>query len=114
MNGPDKQDSIIAFVIYRTRISCHARAFQVMYSTLRSAGPTLPFTIAHDITMHSEALFFQPVAHGNDLRLLGMMWGRIRMDVSRKNERHIVTLLAPCGGLRVIRLVHLGLRQSLA
>src|SRR5215471_14674264 len=80
--------------MYRTRIGWHARTFQGMYSTLRNADPSLPVTVPHVVRMHSKALFFQPVAHRNDLRLTGMPWGLIRMDVSRKNERHIVTLLS--------------------
>src|SRR5262249_33625411 len=94
MNRSDKQDSIIALLIYRTRISYHAPRLQVVYSTLRSADPSLPFTVPHVVRMQSKALFFQPVAHRNDFLVPGMPWGLIRMDVPGKNERHIVTLLA--------------------
>src|SRR5215467_10556257 len=93
MNGSDKQDSIIALLIFHARISYRAPTLQVVYATLRSADPGVPFAVPHVVRMHGKALFFQPVAHGNDLRLPRVPRGPVRMDVSRKNERHIVTLL---------------------
>src|SRR5450432_1537271 len=94
MNGSDKQDSIITLLISRTRIGFHVPTFQVVYSTLWNANPRLPFAVAHVIRMHAKTMLFQPVAHRNDLCHQGMPWGLIRMNVSRKNERYIVTLLA--------------------
>src|SRR5215813_13671618 len=96
MNGADKQDSVITLLMYRTRISCDAPTLEVMYSAFRSADPGLAVAVPDVVGMHGQPLFFDPVAHGNDLgfRHSGMQWGPIRMDVSGKNERHVVTLLA--------------------
>jgi hypothetical protein len=66
--------------------------------------------------MQSKALFFQPMAHRNDLRPPRMPWSFIRMDVARKNERHIVTPLSHtladqlCHGL--VAFIDLGIKKE--